>query len=276
MESLKFDSVSELAQYVDNEQRNNGARLYGDHSTQVNNLSFYGDWTINQAIDCGLNGGDWKKGADAMPKLKIEHKTLNGGALPTPFIVTDLQGFAPNVPSYLSGQPDDMFDFIEQPSGNKLLKVAVHVGRYSECKQHTILRRGAAIMSVLSQLALEGYSIELWAIWRNTCDGSTASIETCIKHGVDLWSPESVAFALCHASFQRRLCWRAAESLTGEGGIVTNDSYGSGIKADFSDYDLSYGYVTGAVDDQMKTEFSTVEYIKNETIRQLESHEKAA
>ena len=275
-EIVKFDSVGDLARHVDDLQRVNATRIYGDSSTDTHDPAFYGGWSMEESIDCGLAGGNWQAGADAMPALRIEHETLSGGELPSQFIVNDLQGFAPNVPAYLSGVPDDMFDIIEQDSGDKLLRVAVHVGRYSECDQKTILRRGAAIMSVLSQLALEGYSIELWAIWRNCNSEGSVSIETCVKHGNDHWSPESVAFALCHASFQRRLCWRVAENLTGKGGAVTGTNYGNGLKAEFKDYDLSYGYVGGKVFDQMGSTQKTVDYIKNETLAQLDARKIAA
>jgi hypothetical protein len=226
---------------------------------------------MEQSIDCGLQGGKWEHGADNMPRLHIPHETLSGEALPQMQMVNDLQGFAPNVPAYLSGLPDDMFAFEEQDTGDKLIRVAVHVGRYALCEQEQILNRGAAIMAVLNQLSLEGYSIELWAIWRNKAHGGTVSIETCIKHGTDHWTPSSVAFALCHAAFQRRLCWRAAESLTGKGGRVTNHGYGNGKDADFSDYDISFPYVDNVIDNAITTPASAVEYIKESTIQQLKT-----
>jgi len=267
-ETIKFDSVGELADHV--KQIKDAPRKYKGHeSTDNYDPSFYGDWTIDDAIECGLAGGNWQQGADAMPRVNVPHETLSGDTLPTPYIDSGIQGFAPNVPNYLSGMPDDMLDIVETDAGDKLLRVAVHVGRYASCVQEHILNRGSAIMAVLDQLSLEGYSIELHAIWRNSDQQGAASVETCIKHGTDHWSPASVAFALCHASFQRRLCWRTAENMKGRGGSITGRGYGSGMAAEFKDYDISFGYVDMNADRHLGSMASAVKYIKKLTLEQL-------
>lgn len=267
-DTLKFDSVYELAHHVNYLQANDVDRPHGNSSTETNDPDFF-QWPMEDAIQCGLNGGGWQEGADAMPRIHVPHETLSGHKLDEPTIESDVCGFAPNVGGYLAGTPECMFTQVQAPTSERLLKVAVHVGRYQGCEQSTILNRGAAIMAVLDQLSREGYAIELHALWRNANDGRGASIETIVKHSGDPWAPESVAYALCHASFQRRLCWRTMESMRNGGAWLAGGGYGNGKSANFDDFDLSYGYVLPHNEIKMKTPKKAVAYIKEQTLNQL-------
>ena len=273
--TVKFDSIRDLADHVQHLQDTNHRVPHRGNASRENyDMAFYGGWTIEKALDTALAGGNWQAGADAMPRVHVPHERLNGDVLPEPFMNSDVYGFAPNVPSYIAGTPDSMFDLIEHDTGDKLIRVAVHVGRYQNATQNHILNRGAAIMAVLDQLSKEGYSIELDAVWRNQDAEASISIETCIKHGTDHWTPASVAFALCHVSFQRRLCWRVAESVKEMGGSITNRGYGFGNKATFDDYDLSFGYVNGENVNHFESLESATDHIKQSTIEQLKKASK--
>tara|TARA_R110000851_G_scaffold129651_1_gene262728 strand:- start:11609 stop:12439 length:831 start_codon:yes stop_codon:yes gene_type:complete len=275
MRQIKFDSIRELGAHVDKLQAANAPRE-NRTSTANRDPEWYGHCDMSEAIEFAHNGGNWEKGADLMPRIHVAHETLSGAPIMTPQVYSDMVGFAPCVPAFLSGAPDSMLAMEDAPEGDKLIRVAVHVGRSSGIEQKEIMNRGAAIIAVLDQLSLEGYSVELYAIWRNTDDsGSVVSVETCIKHGCDQWSPVSVAYALCHAAFQRRLCWRVAESIneaeeaTGldDANKVMNSGYGNGISVKFEDYNLSFGYVTDG------STFGSIERaakeIKRLTIEQL-------
>lgn len=263
-----FDSVNELGRHVlDLDARPDDFPRAGRESTRKNDPDYYG-MPMEHAIDKALAGGSWREGADAMPKIDLGNLSLSGAAMAEPLFCNQVQGFAPNVPAYLTGEPESMFNFEEVEQGDKLLKVAVHVGRANSVEQREALNRGAAIMAVLDQLTKEGYSLELWAIWRNKDSDGHASVETMIKGSQDFWSPESVAFALCNVAFQRRLCWRVGESLTDGGQNITYNGYGNGREATFPEFDLSYGYMS--TDSKFSTPASAVREIKASTLQQLE------
>ena len=244
MDRVVFDSITELAERVAELHTRNNGRCFGDSSTRMSGMDFFGGMTPKEAVAIAADGGNWQAGADAMPRVHLPHERLGGGAIDTPELFNSVQGFAPNVPNYLTGQPDSMMNMHEPIQGTKLLRVAVHVGRLQSITQEQALNRGAAIMAVLDQLSKEGYSLELWAVWRNELYGQVASVETCIKHGTDYWTPSSVAFALCHVAFQRRLCWRVAESMLKGGAKLTDSGYGNGMAEKFKDFDLHFPYVT--------------------------------
>jgi hypothetical protein len=281
MPTLRFDSIVELADHA--HRLNTGELVTGhrygttstDDNTRHGQKQFYGGFTLEQAIECGLSGGNWQEGADAMPRLELPHETLSGAPLPEPTMGSDIVGFSPCVPNYLAGQPDSMLSMSDIPAGDKLIKVGVHVGRQSAVTQEHILNRGAAILSVLNQLQLEGYAVELTALWRNSDSDGSASIETIVKGATDFWSPEAVSFAICHAGFQRRLCWRVAESL--QGAKHTGNGYGNGMKTDLSDFDISFPYIT---DDEARKHYRTsdkaVARVKAQALKQLNNFQKAA
>lgn len=276
--TLRFNSIYELGEHVAHLQANiqkggDGARPNGVSSTNDYGVNTCG-LTLDQAIDCAKTGGHWQEGADLMPCVHAAHERLNGDPLLTPSLENNVQGFAPNVPNYLCGLPDSMMDFVDDLQGEKLIRVGVHVGRTYDTTQNQIMNRGAAIMAVLDQLSKEGYSIELTALWRNTDGEDIANVETIIKHGCDHWAPESVAFALCHAAFQRRLCWRTVESMPEQASGITRGGYGNGRGVDLSEFDVSFGYVTkGWLYDNID---NAVEKIKRETIEQLANNERLA
>jgi hypothetical protein len=274
---IKFNSITELAAHVERLQTGPDGRRYGKSSTN-RSTEETGGWTMEDAIQCARNGGDWQEGANAIPVFNMQHSTLEGRKQNIMTLESAPCGFAPLVPALLACQPDSMLDAPELPSGDKLLRVAVHVGRSWTVTQNHALNRGAAIMAALNQLSHEGYSIELHAIWRNTAEKATASVETCIKHGHDYWSPASVAFALAHVAFQRRLCWRVAESMKNGGDTVTDDSYGSGHSATFPDYDVSFPYFMGTESELKKYETlqSAVKEIKTHLRNELSSLMAAA
>tara|TARA_R110002153_G_scaffold274037_1_gene446795 strand:+ start:34645 stop:35481 length:837 start_codon:yes stop_codon:yes gene_type:complete len=270
-DSIYFDSITALGAHCDRLQQNNRDRKYGTASTASDDSAFYGGWSFKKALECAQNGGGWQKGAEMMPRVHVPNLTLKGRAIDTPYVDSDVVGFAPNVPAYINGVPDSMLSFNEAPQGNKLLRVAVAVGRCASTKQKHVLNRGAAIMAVLDQLSRDGYSIELWALWRNSNDGKGVSIETCVKHGTDVWSPESIAMALCHVSFQRRLCWRVAESIEGQnhGASITRSSYGNGYATEYDDFDLSFGYVKSPDLTGLNHIDTAIEAVKTVVIEQL-------
>ena len=271
---IRFNSICELGEHVENLMETKNIRLFGNSSTD--RYSDTGGLDLGEAVAMAKNGGHWQEGADLMPRVHVAHERLNGQPILAPSLVNNVQGFACNVPNYLNGLPDAMMDFQDDLQGEKLIKVAVHVGRVWSADQSQIMNRGAAIMAVLDQLSREGYSIELTALWRNTGAGGkhTASVETVIKHGCDHWAPESVAFALCHAAFQRRLCWRVVESMHDSAAKITNQNYGNGRDAKYAEFDINFGYMSYP-EDYNSIEKAT-DNIKAQAIEQLANNERLA
>ena len=100
-------------------------------------------------------------------------------------------------------------------------------------------------MAAINELELQGYKTEVWAVWRNETDYPKivrVNVDTLIKPTYAPWQPSLVAFALCNPAFQRRLCWKVAETL--EHGHKIAGGYGHGAQADMSDFDIAFCYHT--------------------------------
>lgn len=271
-EKVIFESLTELAEHV---RGNRGKRRkYGDRSTD-GGTGWYGGQTFEGAITMAADGGLWQEGLDTMPAVNIAHETLTAGEIVTPTIENGLHGFAPNVAGFCAGTPDTMMHFDDTDVTEKrLLRVGVQVAVASGVEKHEMLNRGAAIMAVLDQLSREGYHIELWALGRSMTDGATASMEVCLKHAHDLWSPASISYALCHVGFFRRLGFNVFEHMPDASARITQYSYGDGgLLKDmtFPDFDISFGYVYPGkgIEPHLRSIEAATAYVKQDVIAQL-------
>jgi hypothetical protein len=255
----KFDSIQALAAAARDTVPHKSAC---DSSQNRHDLSFYGGATFDKAVEMGMSGGYWKAGTKDMGTIALtepDHGTHKTRRKP----VAAYAGSRPSVARYLAGAPRHMITQSPSPTGKRVLRLGVHVGRVGDTEQAQILNRGAAILSAIHELEAAGHSIEVVALWRNRDGRNTeASIETLIKPAGAFFSPADCAFALCHAAFQRRLCWRIAEGCP-EGHKVTRDGYGHGRSAEFEDFDLHLGYLSNPRD------YNTVEGARKRVLAEL-------
>jgi hypothetical protein len=255
----KFDSIQALAAAARDTVPHERA---GATSQARDDDAFYGGVTFGKAVEMGLSGGYWKEGTKDMGTIALtepDHGTHKTRRKP----VAAYAGSRPSVARYLAGAPRHMITQSPAPTSKRVLRLGVHVGRVGSTKQAQILNRGAAILSAIHELEAAGHSIEVVALWRNADDRSTeVSIETLIKPAGAFFSPADCAFALCHAAFQRRLCWRIAEGCP-EGHKVTRDGYGHGRGATFEDFDLHLGYLNSPRD------YNTIEGARKRVLSEL-------
>ena len=123
---IRFNSIYEIGEHVEHLQANpdtDGEQLYGYASSD--RWSDTGGLDLDEAIAVAKTGGHWQEGADLMPRVHVAHEKLNGQPILAPSLINNVQGFACNVPNYLSGLPDSMIDFEDDLQGEKLIKVGV-------------------------------------------------------------------------------------------------------------------------------------------------------
>ncbi len=268
--TLKAYSIQELAEYLQHTERVKGAKASSIETVSHN----AGGFSKEEAIELAAAGGRWHEGAKRINAIKLI-QTDNRADVPRRRVRQAVQGFAPNVPAFLSGEPENMLDRARVNVPKKVLTVGVQVGRVWETEQHQVLNRGKAIMAVIEELQLQGYSVEVWAVWRNFCLDSkhAVHVDTLIKPSTAVWQPSLAAFTLANLAFQRRLCWGVAETLK-EAVDFTLYGYGGGVSADMSDFDISYGYVTHP--EQYETSTQALELIRDTTNEQLSELNKTA
>jgi hypothetical protein len=213
--------------------------------------------SMEEARKRAMEGGRWPEGAEHIKPAEIALGDFMIHDMHLPRPENAVVGYRPNVPAYLAGSPASMVRMTATSQPNRLLKVAVHVGKSFNVTDETTFNRGNGILSCLNALATAGFAIELWAVWRNSSNGNQVSIDTLIKDSTDTYSPDSIAFALCNDGFQRRLAWSclaiaqeqqkalkdAGKPYSTAPRELAENGYGNGRSAEFDDFDISFGYV---------------------------------
>jgi len=244
-----FESVSAFGAAVralDSERKNRGSEA-NRHDNP---------FTLEEAIAIAADrGGHWPDGAEGIQSVKLDpgaaKKRLKRA------LRNDVVGAIPNVPAYLAGHPLNMISVTKTPNPKKFLKLGVHIGGSGGTRQSTRLNRGKAIMAIVDALEDAGYSVEVWALWRNSSPLEHASVEVCLKQSSAVWNAHTAAFALANTSFQRRLCWRFIESSPS---AAIAPGFGRGVSAPHDDFDLWFPYVTGAVENSLRTPQRALDY----------------
>lgn len=264
--SLTCYGIEALTAWLDTKPK----RL-GDDASETYDDSDCAGLSQPEAQQIARDGGSWAEGSAALEAVTLPTSNVQKPR-PRRRLNNNMVGMLPNVPVYLAGHPMAMLDLPLMPAKKKILRIGVHVGRTWGVEQTEVFNRGRAIMAVVDDLTLEGYAVELWAVWRNEADGRRCHVDVLLKPSNAPWIASDVAFALANIAFQRRLCWDVAER-TKYGAYVSNNGHGNGQGCNRDDFDIFYGYVT------MGKKYSTVEKavdsIKATSRKQLDKAEAA-
>ena len=273
MITYKYHSMSEFGAAVASLPPRHGKAR---DSSITMHLDECNGFTQQAAIATAKKGGLWPEGARNLMAVTLNDSDFMRDG-PLHRLNSAVTGFAPLVPAYLSGLPDSMLSIDSEAGSRKIIKIGVQVGRSFHVKQQESLNRGRAILSCIDAIEKQGYSVELWAIWRNIGEGNNApksDIQVRIKASDEAYTPASAAFALCSAAFQRRLCWRVIESCRkGYRLSAKKHCYGYGSK-NMSDFDIGLGYFDdGYPHRNAKSSLRTVEREFNKQLETL-NHEQ--
>lgn len=197
-------------------------------STKPKNRNWDGGMDLPEAIDCAEKGGVWPEGAKNLLEAKIETDVLMKDQT-APAEETDVTGHTLDVGDFLAGVPDCWIgEGEEEECSAPIVVIGVQIGRRASVKSASVMRRGAAVLSLIDKLEGEGIRCELWALWANADHGYQSDFRVKVKGAEDTWSPDSVAFALGHPCFNRRLAFRLCESEP-ELKALWGSGYGRGV-----------------------------------------------
>ena len=243
--SYQFDSITQFGNEVGRVSQL--ARCKGADNSSDDNLD--APHTLLEAIALAKDGGYWPEGANGLASVDMDIEGSASALRPT--VIKNVVGFVPNIPALLSGQPLTMIDRQPLPIAKRYIRIGINIGRSYSVKQSSAFNRGRAIMAIVDTLSLQGFGVELVALWRNS--GSIkVNVDVTIKPSDGNWNADIAAFALANTAFQRRLVWRFVESQQGASAI-TQDSYGNGVNEKGDDFDIYFGYVTPSKESKWET-----------------------
>lgn len=199
--------------------------------------------SFDAALDMGLSGGNWDEGAQQLQAVSIDSLAHGMADVIEPAIVHDVHGGGLDIGEYLADNPECFFrlDEIEQPK--PIVRIGVCTVPCANIEAHQLINHGRAIIALVEALELQQYSVELTGMFIAAGNHKRTYIaETVVKQAGQPWDAASVAYALCHPAYSRRLGFAALEA-DDDCHHYTGEGYGDGrIKAP-EGYDLYFRYL---------------------------------
>lgn len=200
-----FDSLYEMAQYA----KANPKPQSSENGTE----DFTGSASLQEATDLALHG--W---AEVRPEVDALVDDLNeriAGVMSDHFVVHhDVTGADVNVGLFMSGEPECMMQFVQEPEARmgRVVKVLVNGVTNARTPKEHILKRGAGVIALVNTLHLMGVGVELW--FESPIQGTDRRTYSTVCKLHDSEQPldiDNIMFALAHPSMLRRLVFSVQE-----------------------------------------------------------------
>lgn len=160
--------------------------------------------------------------------------------------VYDVSGSYPDVGKYLTGEPENMVQFITEEDEKKI-SLVIHGGISWQINQEIQFNKGAAIVSLISKLEDLGYRVEVTLLY---CYESM--VNNNVRHDLFIKIKEyheqididRFAFIFCNVAFNRRIKFSVNECLpiANEMGYYSGAGYGKVSDLPKNDLDILNSY----------------------------------
>lgn len=200
-----FDSLYDMAQYA----KANPKPLSSQEGTE----SFTGSASLQEACDLAMQG--WAECRPEVDALVDDLEERIAGVLSDHFVVQhDVTGADVNVGLFMSGEPECMMQFVQEPEARmgRVVKVLVNGVTNASTPKESILKRGAGVIALVNTLHLMGVGVELW--FESPIVGTDKRTYSTVCKLHDSEQPldiDNVMFALAHPSMLRRLVFSVQE-----------------------------------------------------------------
>lgn len=240
----KHESIAAFSRYLDEAGT---ARRYDSAMSSINTPASH-KWSMGvdyyEALQMGLAGGLWDAGAKQLQAVSIDKAAQSIADIVEPAIINDVTGGGIDMGEYLNDSPECFFRLEEEEHPRPIVSLGVCTVPCANIPAHGLMNHGRAIIALVEALELEQYSVELVSMFiaHDDQSGTIFREEVTIKKAGEPWNPSTVAFALAHPAFSRRLGFRGLE-LDKDCAFISNRSYGDGRISKPGNYDLYFGYL---------------------------------
>lgn len=205
----KFDSLNEYSRYLEQPLSNLFARR-GTESSKRGSAKFTGttSWDEAQML---LKFGDKENLAKLQTKmLKLGLK--GSGETKRTETYRSFVGYAPHVPSYISGQPKTMLrKKVVRTTNAKVLSVLYNPTANGNVKAESLLDASIEVMNFVNSLEKQGYKVNLYTIICVRGYRETVSQIVKVKSSDDYTDLAKVVYPMINPSFLRRHFFRFME-----------------------------------------------------------------
>ena len=214
----------------------------GSSSTQRPRVEWDMGVSYPQALEMALHGGDWAEGARDLQSVSIDRAAQSMAQVIEPAIVQDVTGGGLDIGEYLADSPECFFRLEDAEHSRPIVKIGVCTVPCGNIEAHQMMNHGRAIIALVEALELQQYSVELVSMFVSRESKNVYREETTIKQAGEPWAASTVAFALAHPAFTRRLGFRALES-DPDCWEHSQTGYGDGRIKRPEGYDIFFPYI---------------------------------
>lgn len=207
----KFDSLHQYASYLNKAEMSSLFKLAGKEASKEGDLSFTMTSSYEEA-DNLLRFGDKENLSKLQTKLsKISLK----GSGETKKVETyrSFVGYAPHVPSYISGQPKTMLrKRIIKTQNAKVLNIVYNPCAAACVGADELLEASIKVMNFISSIEKQGYKVNLYTFISTKNKQETVAMVCKIKSSDDYTDLAKMVYPMVHPSFLRRHFFRFIET----------------------------------------------------------------
>ena len=225
-----FDFLSEMVDYC---MDTAGKKKTGYGESQ--DFEFTDSRNMEHAAEIARSG--WVDGVKEMAaQISLAHAGLDSYEGYAGYM--DVVGPIPIVGAFCSGDPECMYTPCA-PDEKPVINMVVDCNMIAAVDKSLSMRRGAAIVALAEKLEMAGRSVAIYATCTAEITGGAGTFCVCVKQADAEFNLHSIAFALIHPSFYRRLgfrIWEFAGTFGGSRSIMLTDI--EGIENSIGDIDI--------------------------------------
>lgn len=204
-----YNSVGEFYRTINSRPVSETFSVRGSSlASTIGSEEFCGTPNIEAANELLLNGDE--KNARNIQAVQVNKI---GSVAYKKQITTDVAGFAPCIPAYLSGRPRNMYAVRKKPVKTNIITLCVNV---DVCKSITVAKAteaGAKILSLINTLEQRNIRVNLYVGGAATVKGQKTQLLVKVK---DAGAPLNImraAYCIVNPSFLRRHLFKWLETL---------------------------------------------------------------
>lgn len=230
----RYESLSEFADKV--EPRSTTSENPERDASRAPESAWNGGVTFDQAIKYARHG--WSEEHEALEGMLAGLTTTVETMMATQWEpLLGIEGGAVDIDRFLSGEPENMIQFVsaETTASNQVVKVLVSTGALADVEPNTIRLRGLAVCCLIELISRTGKAVELWCESTTEATGRSTQIHTQlvkVKDASSYLDLDQIMFALVHPSWHRRLMFAGREHESVQ--VRKNGGFGGG-------YGTTYG-----------------------------------
>lgn len=233
----RFDSIHSFLKTMDS--RNKCDIMQNEDGSESCDFSFTGTKSYSEAVNLFRDGDKAAYDSVVRELMKIDDvRTTNENRSR---VVNAVVGYAPNVPNAIMGLPNSMIDAKRKIVKHKVCNIQYSMSVNCNVDKKDIFKAGATLLSIINQIELKGYRVELDLIFFNAyCNKEIAKVMVLLKRYNEHIDLMKLAFPVTNPSMFRRFGFRWLETNPWIEEDYWNWGYGKAIYDDFSTDTLVY------------------------------------